>query len=63
MTLDVKTYRRMPTAMWRFELSDGETYLVTEMFGWIFDKMLVPIPHPRVDEVQQAILRWMMTDS
>lgn len=61
--LEVKTCRRMPTGMWRFEMTDGEVYLVTEMFGWVFDKMLEPVAHPRVDEVQKAVLRWMLRDS
>ena len=61
--LEVKSVRRLPTGMWRYELSDGEVYLVTEMFGWIFDRMLEPVPHPRVEEVQKAIVRWMLRDA
>lgn len=40
-----------------FTMSDGEPFVVNR-FGWVFDGEGRGVPHPKVDEVQEAIELW-----
>lgn len=51
-----KAKKTVTCVMERYDMDDGSVFFVNR-FGWIFDHNMIPVPHPEVDDVMQAIQR------
>lgn len=53
--MNVRKAKKIVTSvMERYDMEDGSVFFVNR-FGWIFDHMMIPVPHPDVDDVMRAI--------